>query len=627
MNSFEELGLEKHLLQAITELNFHQPTAVQEQVIPHIMQDNPKDLIALAQTGTGKTAAFGLPLIHKTDTRLKNVQYLILSPTRELCLQIADDLRDFSAFNKEIKIAAVFGGASIDRQIQKIKQGVQIISATPGRLNDLIDRGVVNLNHVKAVVLDEADEMLNMGFKDELEAILENTPADRNTFLFSATMPKQLLNIANKYMNEPEEITVGLRNSGAENVEHQCYLVNARDKYQALKRIVDYHPSVYGIVFCRTRNDTKEVTEKLMQDGYNAEALHGDLTQSQREHVMNKFRTKHLSLLVATDVAARGLDVEDLTHIINYDLPEELEIYTHRSGRTGRAGKHGTSIVIANLKEKHKLNSIEKQINKKFTHLSIPGGKEICEKQLFHLIDKVERVEVDTVQVESFLPKIYEKLEWMERNDLIQRFVSIEFNRFLDYYKNLPDLVTPNEKKFKDKMVKGKSHYTRYFLNLGVIDGLKPTQLIGMINDFTGIKNIEVGEIEILKSFSFFEADSDYQEDIINGFKGQKLRKREINIEIAEKKRGGGSKSRKDNDENFSDRPKRSGFNRDRRESSDRKDRFEKKDRSDRREGSERKNRFETKDRTERKDRFDRKDRSDRKDFSRDKRSNRDRRR
>lgn len=380
MNSFEELGLDNHLLQAITELNFHQPTAVQEQVIPHIMQDNPKDLIALAQTGTGKTAAFGLPLIHKTDTRLKNVQYLILSPTRELCLQIADDLRDFSAFNKEIKIAAVFGGASIDRQIQKIKQGVQIISATPGRLNDLIDRGVVNLNHVKAVVLDEADEMLNMGFKEELEAILENTPDDRNTFLFSATMPKQLLNIANKYMNEPEEITVGVRNSGAENVEHQCYLVNARDKYQALKRIVDYHPNVYGIVFCRTRNDTKEVTEKLMQDGYNAEALHGDLTQAQREHVMNKFRTKHLSLLVATDVAARGLDVEDLTHIINYDLPEELEIYTHRSGRTGRAGKHGTSIVIANLKEKHKLNSIEKQINKKFTHLSIPGGKEICEK-------------------------------------------------------------------------------------------------------------------------------------------------------------------------------------------------------------------------------------------------------
>lgn len=571
MNSFEELGLDKHLLQAIAELNFHQPTAVQEKVIPHILQDNPKDLIALAQTGTGKTAAFGLPLIHKTDTRLKNVQYLILSPTRELCLQIADDLRDYSAFNKEIKIAAIFGGASIDRQIQKIKQGAQILSATPGRLNDLIDRGEVNLSKIKAVVLDEADEMLNMGFKDELEAILENTPADRNTFLFSATMPKQLVAIANKYMNEPEEITVGLRNSGAENVEHQCYLVHARDKYLALKRIVDFHPNIYGIVFCRTRQDTKEVSDKLMQDGYNAEALHGDLTQSQREHVMNKFRTKHLSILVATDVAARGLDVDDLTHIINYDLPEELEIYTHRSGRTGRAGKHGTSIVLANLKEKHKLSTIEKQLNKKFTHLSLPSGREICEKQLFHLIDKVERVEVDTVQVEPYLPKIYEKLEWMERNDLIQRFVSIEFNRFLDYYKNIPDLVTPNETKFKEKMNKGKSHYTRYFLNLGVTDGLKPTQLIGMINDFTGIRNIEVGEIEILKNFSFFEADSDYQNDIMNGFKGQKLKRREINIEIAEKKRGGG-RSGKSRDEKPSDRFRKSGFNRDRKDKSGKKE-------------------------------------------------------
>lgn len=572
MNSFEELGLDKHLLQAIAELNFHQPTAVQEKVIPHILKDNPKDLIALAQTGTGKTAAFGLPLIHKTDTKSKNVQYLILSPTRELCLQIADDLRDYSAFNKEIKIAAVFGGASIDRQIQKIKQGAQIVSATPGRLNDLIDRGEVNLSKVKAVVLDEADEMLNMGFKDELEAILENTPADRNTFLFSATMPKQLVAIANKYMNEPEEITVGLRNSGAENVEHQCYLVHARDKYLALKRIVDFHPNIYGIVFCRTRQDTKEVSDKLMQDGYNAEALHGDLTQSQREHVMNKFRTKHLSILVATDVAARGLDVDDLTHIINYDLPEELEIYTHRSGRTGRAGKHGTSIVLANLKEKHKLSTIEKQLNKKFTHLSLPSGREICEKQLFHLIDKVERVEVDTVQVEPYLPKIYEKLEWMERNDLIQRFVSIEFNRFLDYYKNIPDLVTPNETKFKEKMNKGKSHYTRYFLNLGVTDGLKPTQLIGMINDFTGIRNIEVGEIEILKNFSFFEADSDYQEDIMNGFKGQRLKRREINIEIAEKKRGGSGKAKKSRDEKSPDRSRKSGFNRERKERSGRKE-------------------------------------------------------
>ena len=561
MNSFEELGLDNAILQAVAELNFNQPTAVQEKVIPHMLQKNPKDLIALAQTGTGKTAAFGLPIIHKTDLSLRKIQYLILSPTRELCLQIADDLKDFTAYKKEIKIAAVFGGASIETQIKKIKQGAQIVSATPGRLNDLIDRGVVDLHNIKAVVLDEADEMLNMGFKEELEAILETTPKDRNTFLFSATMPKQLVAIANKYMNNPEEIIVGLRNSGAENVEHLCYFVHARDKYLALKRIVDFHPNIYGIVFCRTRHETKEVADKLMQDGYNAEALHGDLSQAQREQVMSKFRTKHLKLLVATDVAARGLDVEDLTHIINYDLPDELEIYTHRSGRTGRAGKHGTSILLANLKEKHKLFSIEKQLNKKFSHLTLPTGKEICERQLFSLIDKVERVEVDTEQVKPFLPKIYEKLEWMERDDLIQRFVSIEFNRFLDYYKNLPDLLTPNEAKYNDKANKGKSNYTRYFINLGTTDGLKPTQLMGMINDFTGIRNIEVGEIEILKNFSFFEADSDFENEIMNGFKGQKLKKREINLEVAEKKRNSKNKFKNRSEERNSfrsDKPKSS---------------------------------------------------------------------
>ena len=449
MNSFEELGLDQNILRAIKELNFENPMPVQEKIIPMILQDEPEDLIALAQTGTGKTAAFGLPIIQKTDTSLKQIQYLVICPTRELCLQIADDLKDYSIFNKDVKIAAIFGGSSMDRQIQKIKQGAQIISATPGRLNDLINRGIVNLNKVKAVVLDEADEMLNMGFKEELEAILETTPKSRNTFLFSATMPKTLLSIANRYMKNPVEVTIGKRNSGAENVEHISYVVHARDKYLALKRIVDFHPNVYGIVFCRTRAETQNVSDKLMQDGYNAEALHGDLSQSQRESVMNKFRTRHLKLLVATDVAARGLDVEDLTHIINYDLPDDLEIYTHRSGRTGRAGKHGTSIVIANLKEKYKLNTIEKQLGKKFTNLPIPGGKEICEKQLFHLIDKVEKVEVDTLQVESFLPKIYEKLEWMDRNDLIQRFVSIEFNRFLDYYKSIPDLNSPSEGKYK----------------------------------------------------------------------------------------------------------------------------------------------------------------------------------
>jgi ATP-dependent RNA helicase DeaD len=580
MNSFEELGLDKNILSAIKELNFENPMPVQEKIIPMMLQDEPQDIIALAQTGTGKTAAFGLPIIHKTDTSLRQVQYLIIAPTRELCLQIADDLKDYAAHNKEIKIAAIFGGSSMDRQIQKIKQGAQIISATPGRLNDLINRGEVNLNKVKAVILDEADEMLNMGFKEELEAILETTPKTRNTFLFSATMPNPLLSIANRYMKNPVEVTIGKKNSGAENVEHISYLVHARDKYLALKRIVDFHPNVYGIVFCRTRQETKDVSEKLMQDGYDADALHGDLSQSQREAVLNKFRTRHLRLLVATDVAARGLDVDALTHIINFDLPDELEIYTHRSGRTGRAGKSGISIVIANLKEKYKLNIIEKQLGKKFTVLPIPSGREICEKQLFHLIDKVEKVEVDTVQVEPFLPKIYEKLEWMDRNDLIQRFVSIEFNRFLEYYKSMPDLNSPSEAKFKDRdrdrskpSRGGNSNYTRYFINLGVTDGLKPAQLIGMINDFTGMRDIAVGEIEILKNFSFFEADTQFQNQIIDGFKGQKLKKREINLEIAEKRRGGGGKPKFNSDRKSTGGFKKSGgFSRNKKDFGDKKD-------------------------------------------------------
>ena len=541
MSSFKELGLKDSLVSAVESLGFVNPMPIQEKIIPLLLQDDPDDVIALAQTGTGKTAAFGLPIIQKIDTKLKKVQYLIICPTRELCLQIADDLKDYSVNDKDIIIAAVFGGSSMDRQIQKIKQGAQIISATPGRLNDLINRKVVDLSKVKAVVLDEADEMLNMGFKEELEAILEKTPEDRNTFLFSATMPKPLLAIANKYMFKPVEITIGVRNSGAENVEHYSYIVHAKDKYLALKRIVDFNPNIYGIVFCRTRQETKEVSEKLMQDGYNADALHGDLSQPQREYVMSKFRSRNLRLLVATDVAARGLDVHDLTHIINYDLPDELEIYTHRSGRTGRAGKAGTSIVIANLKEKYKINQIEKQLNKKFTNLQIPSGRDICEKQLFHLIDRVEKVEIDHAQVETFLPQIYNKLEWMDRNELIQRFVSVEFNRFLDYYRNLPDISSPADGKSKSKegtRSGRRANYTRYFINLGTIDGLKPAQLIGMLNDYTGIRNIDIGEIDIMKNFSFFEADSNYQSEVMEGFKGQRLKKREISVEVAEKRRG-----------------------------------------------------------------------------------------
>ena len=547
MSSFEELGLNKSLVLAVKGLGFEKPMPIQQKIIPLLLQDETDDIIALAQTGTGKTAAFGLPIIQKTDTKSKKVQYLIICPTRELCLQIADDLKDYSVNDKDIIIAAVFGGSSMERQIEKIRKGAQIISATPGRLNDLINRKVVDLSKVKAVILDEADEMLNMGFKEELEAILEKTPEDRNTFLFSATMPKQLLSIANKYMFNPVEITIGVRNSGAENVEHFGYLVHAKDRYLALKRIVDFHPNIYGIVFCRTRQETKDVAEKLVKDGYNADALHGDLSQSQREYVMNKFRTRHLSLLVATDVAARGLDVDDLTHIINYELPDELEIYTHRSGRTGRAGKAGISIAIAHLKEKYKLSLIEKKINKKFTYLPIPGGRDICEKQLFHLIDRVEKVEIDHVQVESFLPQIYSKLEWMDRNELIQRFVSVEFNRFLDYYKNIPDLNSPAEGRSKDKIKSQRGNYTRYFINLGTTDGLNPAMLIGMINDFTGIKNIDIGGIDIMKNFSFFEADSNFQSEVIAGFKGKRLKKRDISVEVAEKRRGSERSKDRDN--------------------------------------------------------------------------------
>jgi len=431
MNTFYELGIEENLLSAIKELNFETPMPVQTEVIPLLLDKTGKDIIALAQTGTGKTAAFGLPIIQKTDVNSNKIQYLILSPTRELCLQISDDLASYAKYKPGIKLAAVFGGASIENQIQKIKKVVQIISATPGRLLDLIERKIVDLSQIDTVVLDEADEMLNRGFREDLEEILRTTPKKKNVLLFSATMPKEIVAIANSYMKNPIEVTIGKRNSGAENVEHICYLVHAKERYLALKRIVDYNPEVYGIVFCRTRAETQEVADHLIKDGYNADALHGDLSQNQRDAVMKKFRIRHLQLLVATDVAARGLDVDDLTHIINYNLPEENEIYIHRSGRTGRAGRKGISIAIANLKEKNKLAEIERKLNKQFSFAEIPGGKEICEKQLFYLIDRMEKVEVDDSHINPLLPDIIKKLEWLDREELIKKFVSVEFNRFL----------------------------------------------------------------------------------------------------------------------------------------------------------------------------------------------------
>jgi ATP-dependent RNA helicase DeaD len=552
LKTFEEMGLDEKILKVVKELGFNSPMPIQEKVIPHLMQPKCDDIVALAQTGTGKTAAFGLPIIQKTDTSVKQIQYLILAPTRELCLQIADDLASFAKYKNEIKIAAVFGGASMDRQIQMIRRGAHIISATPGRLLDMINRNIIDISKIKTVVLDEADEMLNMGFRDDLESILRETPKNKNTLLFSATMPQEVLAIANRYMHKPVEITIGKRNVGAENINHVCYMIHAKDRYLALKRIADYNPDIYGIIFCRTRIETQEVADQLLQDGYNADALHGDLSQLQRDAVMNKFRIKHLKLLVATDVAARGLDVDNLTHIINYNLPDETDLYIHRSGRTGRAGKAGTSIIIANLKEKFKLHQIEKKLNKKFVYHPVPLGKDICEKQLFHLVDKIEKVEVDDTNIETYLPEIYRKLEWLDREELIKKFVSVEFNRFLDYYKNTPDLNIPLEEKRSYKRRTSSAGFTRFFINLGRTDELKPVTLMDMISEFTGVRNIEIGDIEILQNFSFFEADSNYAEVIMKSFENKKLRKRQIAVEVAASKRTEGRK------ENWKDRKPKS---------------------------------------------------------------------
>ncbi|HSD62420.1 MAG TPA: DEAD/DEAH box helicase [Ignavibacteriaceae bacterium] len=557
MLTFKETGIDEKIIRAVEELGFITTMPVQEKVIPILIKDDHRDIIAMAQTGTGKTAAFGLPLIQKTNPSEKFIQHLILSPTRELCLQIADDLTDFAKYTPGLKIAAVFGGSSMDKQIKKIKEGAQIISATPGRLLDLLKRKVIDLKRIRTIVLDEADEMLSMGFRDDLQAILAATPKQKNTLLFSATMSDEIKKITKGYMNNPVEISIGKRNSGSDDVNHICYMVHARDRYRALKRIVDFNPDIYGIIFCRTRVETQEVADLLVKDGYGAEALHGDLSQAQRNVVMNKFRNKNLTLLVATDVAARGLDVENLTHIINYSLPDELDLYTHRSGRTGRAGRKGTSIVISNLKENIRLELIEEQLGKEFKHLQVPGGQEICEKQLFHLIDRMEKVEVDNTQINSYLPSIYKKLEWLDREELIKKFVSLEFNRFLDYYKNSPDL---NKTAVNDKVRRKDAESTRFFINLGKTDNLEPESLTGLINEFTGVNNIEIEEMEILKNFSFFETDKKYTGRILENLTGNKFNNRVIGVEIATKKENGkksAARDRKDNRNSSKDNKRR----------------------------------------------------------------------
>jgi len=525
---FKEMGLDKQLIRAVEDLGFESATPIQEQVIPKILDDK-QDLIALAQTGTGKTAAFGLPLIQLADDSTNDVQGLILSPTRELCVQIAKDLTSYAKYKKGFNVIPVYGGAPIETQIKSLRKGGQIIVGTPGRMLDLIKKKHVKIQNIRWLVLDEADEMLNMGFKEDLDAILSKTPAVKQTLLFSATMPKEILRIAANYMHEPDEISVGKKNIGAENVKHEYYVTQAKFRYEVLKRIADMNPKIYGIVFCRTRRETKEVADKFMNDGYNADALHGDLSQSQRDYVMNRFRNGHLQMLIATDVAARGLDVNNLTHVINYNLPDELEIYIHRSGRTGRAGKSGTAITIVHSRETRKIRDLEKIVGKSFKRKPIPDGKEICKKQLFNLIDKVEKVKLNEEQIEEFLPQIHKKLDWLSREDLVKHFVSVEFNRFLAYYKDAPDLNIDADShkentrggKFKDKERGGRrsdKEFTRFFINLGKKNNLNASKLIGLINDKTRSRDIEVGKIDILKSFSFFEIEKKYESAIIKSF-------------------------------------------------------------------------------------------------------------
>ncbi len=544
MKTFEESGLKPEIIKAIQELGFQQPTPIQEKTIPHIINSQ-KDIVALAQTGTGKTAAFGLPMIHHIDEKARGVQALILCPTRELCMQITNDLDYFSKYIRELFVVPVYGGSSIDKQISALGRGGQIVVGTPGRVLDLVKRKKLKLEHIRYLVLDEADEMLNMGFKDDLDAILSNTPEGRQSMLFSATMPKEIAALAKKYMQDAVEISVGKKNAGAENVQHQYYVVQASNRYLALKRIMDYYPEIYGIVFCRTRQETKDVAEKLMQDGYNADALHGDLSQAQRDYVMNRFRKKNLHMLVATDVAARGLDVNDLSHIINYNLPDELEAYIHRSGRTGRAGKHGISITIIHSRETNKISQLEKKVGKSFEHKQVPNGEEVCEKQLFHLIDKVEWVEIDESTIEPYLDIIYKKLAWLSREELIKRFVSVEFNRFLAYYKNSPDLNIQTQKPRERQKRRSEYNFTRFHINLGSKNHLSAIDLISLINKHTGNQSIEIGKIDIMKNFSFFELDRAYEQSIQEAFKNVTRDGIQVKIEVSKETTDAGTDVRK----------------------------------------------------------------------------------
>ena len=564
MTTFQDLGVRDDLLRGIAEMGFETPMPVQEKVIPVLLSGN-HDLVALAQTGTGKTAAFGLPVIQRVDTAVREPQALVLAPTRELCLQIASDLADFSKYTPDLSIIPVYGGSSIESQIRALRHGAHIIVATPGRLIDLITRGVVKLDKVNTVVLDEADEMLNMGFVDSITDILTHVPDERKMLLFSATMPAEVARIAKRFMKNPEEIVIGTRNEGAKNVRHIYYMVNARDKYLALKRIADNSPNIYAIVFCRTRRDTQEIADKLIQDGYNADSLHGDLSQQQRDMVMKKFRDGVISLLVATDVAARGLDVDDLTHVINYGLPDDTAVYTHRSGRTGRAGKTGVSVAIIHSREKGKLREIERIIGKKFERKEVPTPEHIIEKQLYNLADRIEKVEVNEEEINRYLPGVLKKLSWLSTEDLLKRVLSLEFNRLLNYYKDAPNNDFIDEKPAKERKEKEKGAkrtdkekdrrtaekgMARIYVNVGKADGFYAGNLIELLNKNVSGARVDVGRIDLLPGYSLFDVKKGDASRVVAALKGLDFFGKRIFSEVADTERDYASaserKTRKD---------------------------------------------------------------------------------
>lgn len=550
MASFEELGVREDLLRAIAELGFERPMPVQEKVIPHLLNED-SDVVALAQTGTGKTAAFGLPVLQRIDATVQKPQALILSPTRELCLQIAGDLADFSKYMQKMSVLPVYGGSSIESQIRSLRRGVHVVVATPGRLIDLINRGVVHLDLVNTVILDEADEMLNMGFLDSINEILAQVPPQRKTLMFSATMPKEIAGIAKNYMHNPVEFVIGTRNEGAANVNHVYYLVNAKDKYLALKRVADNNPNIYAIIFCRTRRETQEIADNLIQDGYNADSLHGDLSQQQRDTVMKKFRDRVLSILVATDVAARGLDVDDLSHVINYGLPDDIAVYTHRSGRTGRAGKTGVSVAIIHSRERGKMRDIEKKIGKKFERKEVPTPKHIIEKQLYNLADRLERVDVNEEEIGKYFHGVSRKLCWLSGDDLLKRVLSLEFNRLLDYYKDAPEIDyvedrkpkkekkenevdnRPRTNKEKDRRTAEKG-MARIYVNVGKSDGFYAGNLIELLNHNVNGSRVEVGRIDLLPNYSLFDVKKGDAARVVGSLKGADFMGKRLYSEVAE---------------------------------------------------------------------------------------------